>query len=122
VKKVLGLLGLCSRSGQIVLGADLALREIRAGKAGLAFLDAGASDGTKKKITDACAYRHVQLHMLPEGDLSRSCGKDDRMAAVIKPGKLCQQIMHLLEEAGSTGLIEEKQTQYHDKCGGASVK
>ncbi|MBQ9262786.1 MAG: ribosomal L7Ae/L30e/S12e/Gadd45 family protein [Clostridia bacterium] len=91
-----GLLGLCSRSGQIILGADLALREIKAGRAGLVLLDAGASDGTKKKITDACACRHVPLHMLPEGELSRSCGKEDRMAAAVKPGKLCQRMIELL--------------------------
>ena len=63
-----GLLGLCSRSGQIILGADLALREIKAGRAGLALLDEGASEGTRKKISDACAYRGVPLRMLPEGE------------------------------------------------------
>ena len=96
---VSGLLGLASRSGQIILGADLALREIRAGKAALALLDAGASEGTKKKISDACAYRQVPLHILPEGELSRACGKDDRMAAAVRPGKLCQRIQELLAEA-----------------------
>ena len=91
-----GLLGLCSRSGQIVLGADLALREIRGGRAALALLDEGASDGTKKKIADACAFRSVPLHMLPPGELSRACGKEDRMAAAVRPGKLAQRILELL--------------------------
>ena len=93
---VYGLLGLASRSGQITLGADLALREIKAGRAALVLLDAGASDGTKKKISDACAYRHVPLHMLPEGEISSACGKEGRLAAAVKPGKLCQRIMELL--------------------------
>ncbi|MBR1586248.1 MAG: ribosomal L7Ae/L30e/S12e/Gadd45 family protein [Clostridia bacterium] len=93
-----GLLGLCSRSGQITLGADLALREIKAGRAALALLDEGASPGTRKKITDACAYRGVPLHMLPEGELSRACGKDDRMAAAVKDGKLCRRMLQLLSE------------------------
>ena len=91
-----GLLGLASRAGQITLGADLALREIKGGRAGLVLLDAGASEGTKKKISDACAYRSVPLHMLPEGELSRACGKEDRMAAAVKPGKLCQRMLELL--------------------------
>ena len=121
MNKVYGLLGLCSRSGQITLGADLSLREIRAGKAALVFLDAGASEGTRKKITDACAYRSVPLHMLPEGEVSRACGRADRMAAAVHPGKLCQQMLHLLHEAGQTGL-NINQTQNNDKCGGASVK
>lgn len=99
---VSGLLGLASRSGQIILGADLALREIRAGKAALALLDAGASEGTKKKISDACAYRQVPLHILPEGELSRACGKDERMAAAVRPGKLCQRMRELLSDSLQT--------------------
>ena len=95
---VSGLMGLASRSGQIILGAELALQEIRSGRAGLALLDEGASEGTKKKISDACAYRQVPLHILPEGELSRACGKDDRMAAAVRPGKLCQRIRELLSE------------------------
>lgn len=121
MNKLSGLLGLSSRAGQIILGADLSLREIRAGKAGLALLDEDASEGTKKKITDACAYRQVPLHMLPAGEISRACGKDDRMAAVVKPGKLCQQMIHLLNEAQSKG-IEIHQSQNNDKCGGAIVE
>ena len=92
----LGLLGLASRSGQIILGADLALREIRGGRAGAALLDAGASEGTRKKITDACLFRSVPVYTLPAGELSRACGKEDRMAAAVKPGKLCKRLMELL--------------------------
>ena len=93
---VYGLLGLASRAGQITLGADLALREIKSGRAALVLLDAGASEGTRKKISDACAYRQVPLHMLPEGELSGACGKEGRMAAAVKPGKLCQRMLELL--------------------------
>ena len=89
---VFGLLGLACRAGQVTLGADLSLREIRAGKAGLVLLDEGASDGTKKKILDACAYRNVPVHMLQPGEISQACGRGDRMAAVLKPGKLCERI------------------------------
>ena len=91
-----GLLGLSCRAGQVTLGAEMALQEIRTGRAGLALMDAGASDGTQKKIADACAYRHVPLHMLPEGELSRACGREGRMAAAIKPGRLCRQMLLLL--------------------------
>ena len=92
-----GLLGLASRAGQIILGADLALREIRADRAGLVLLDAGASEGTRKKILDACAYRGVQAYILPVDALSRACGKEGRMAAALKKGKLCERIRELLD-------------------------
>ena len=97
---VSGLLGLSCRAGQITLGAEMALQEIKAGRAGAVLLDAGASSGTRKKISDACAFRNVPLHMLPEGEISRACGREGRMAAAVKPGKLCRQILLLLSESG----------------------
>ena len=103
MKQILGLLGLSCRAGQIILGAEMALKEIKMGKAGLVLLDEGASEGTKKKISDACAYRHVPLHMLPADELSRACGKDGRMAAAIRPGKLCQRLILLLSEPENNG-------------------
>ena len=103
MKQILGLLGLSCRAGQITLGAEMALKEIKAGKAGLVLLDEGASEGTKKKISDACAYRHVPLHMLPEDAISQACGKEGRMAAAIKPGKLCQRLLLLLSGPENNG-------------------
>lgn len=103
MKQILGLLGLSCRAGQITLGAEMALKEIKAGKAGLALLDEGASEGTQKKISDACAYRHVPLYRLPADALSAACGKEGRMAAAIRPGKLCQRLLLLFsgpEESG----------------------
>ena len=95
---VFGLLGLASRAGQITLGADLALKEIKGGRAGAVLVDEGASEGTRKKIMDACAYRAVPLYFLPADVLSSACGKEGRMAAAVKKGKLCQRIQELLEE------------------------
>ena len=93
---VSGLLGLACRAGQIALGADIALQEIRAGKAALALLDAGASEGTKKKLLDACTFRNVQVYTLPENEISRACGKDGRMAAAVQKGKLAERMTELL--------------------------
>ena len=110
---VSGLLGLACRAGQITLGADMALQEIRGGKAALALLDESASEGTRKKILDACAYRGVPAYILPVDALSRACGKDDRMAAALKKGKLCDRILELLNE---------EKDQLQAKCGGASIE
>ena len=103
MQKLEGLLGLCCRANQITLGAELALKEIKAGRAALALVDACASEGTKKKMTDACAYRRVPVRILPEGTLSRACGKEGRMAAAVKAGPLCRQITSLLTPPDETG-------------------
>ena len=99
MQKLEGLLGLCCRAGQITLGAEMALKEIKAGRAALALVDESASEGTKKKIADACAYRHLPMHMLPADCLSRACGRDGRMAGAVKEGKLCQQLQLLLTQS-----------------------
>ena len=93
---VSGLLGLACRAGQIALGADVALQEIRAGKTALVLLDAAASEGTRKKLLDACAFRSVPAYTLPEGEISRACGKDGRMAAAVRKGKLAERMAELL--------------------------
>ena len=111
--QVFGLLGLACRAGQITLGADLALREIKGGRAGAVILDAGASEGTRKKILDACAYRGVPAYILPVDTLSRACGKEDRMAAALKKGKLCDRILEMLNE---------EKDKLQGKCGGASIE
>ena len=93
---VSGLLGLACRAGQIALGADIALQEIRSGKTALLLLDEGASEGTRKKLLDACAFRSVPASTLPEGEISRACGKDGRMAAAVRKGKLAERMAELL--------------------------
>ena len=95
---VSGLLGLACRAGQAALGADIALQEIRKGKAALVLVDAGASEGTKKKLLDACAFRNVPAFTLDEGEIDRSCGKDGRMAAAVRKGGLAARMREVLTE------------------------
>ena len=98
-----GLLGLSCRAGQITLGTDMVIQEIRAGKAALVLLDEGASPATQKKISDACAYRSVPLHRMPAGEIDRACGKDGRMTASVRRGKLCDRMLLLLSTPENTG-------------------
>ena len=95
---VSGLLGLACRAGQIALGADIALQEIRAGKAALALLDEAASEGTRKKLLDACAFRSVPVYTLPENEISQACGRDGRMAAAVRKGNLAKRMQELLSD------------------------
>ena len=92
-----GLLGLALRAGQMTTGADLTLRQIKAGKAALVLLDADASGNTKKKLLDACAYRQVSAYTLPAGMIDTSCGKDGRFAAALSSGNLAEKIRSDLE-------------------------
>ncbi|MBR3904285.1 MAG: ribosomal L7Ae/L30e/S12e/Gadd45 family protein [Clostridia bacterium] len=96
--KIDGLLGLAMRAGQLTAGADLALREIKAQKAALVLVDQDASENTRKKLSDACAYRRVPMHIMEAGLLDRACGREGRMAACLKKGGICDQILRLLNQ------------------------
>lgn len=115
---VAGYLGLAVRAGQAALGAEMALGEIKAGRAGLALIDESASEGTKKKILDACQYRSLPAHMLPAGEISRACGKEGRMAAAVKKGELCRKMTELL--SSSQGILSISTDKPNG--GGASIE
>ena len=100
--KLEGLLGLAMRAGQLTAGADLALREIKAGKAALVLVDEGASENTKKKLTDACAFRRVPVHIMEAALLDRACGREGRMAACLKKGGICDQVAQILNQADNS--------------------
>ena len=119
--KIEGLLGLCVRAGQMTLGADLALREIRGkgGRAALALVDAEASQGTGKKMADACRFRNVPLFELPAGLLDRASGQSGRMAGTVKDGPLARQLIALLSSAQADG--NTNQTKNNANRGGASI-
>ena len=50
------MLGIAMRAGQLSLGESGVLKAISSGAALFMVLDAGASDNTKKKFRDSCAF------------------------------------------------------------------
>ena len=113
-------MGLAMRAGQVTLGANLALTVVKSGKAALVLIDEGASENTRKKLMDACAYRAVPIYTLPAGLIDDACGKDSRYAAAFKSGGLADKIRQLLISQGKPDQIEEQKNC--QKRGGASVQ
>ena len=99
-QRLAGYLGLAMRSGRMTLGGEQVLRQIRAGQAALVLIDASASENTRKKLTDACAYHRVPAATVPSGMLSDACGKPDRAAGCLKAGGLTDRISELLLGGG----------------------
>ena len=94
--KMLNLLGLAMRAGQVTSGDDMSEREIRSGRAALVLLDAGASDRTRDKYVTLCQGRGIRLHEVSADALGRAIGKDGRIVAVVKKGPLAKQMATLL--------------------------
>ncbi len=98
MKQILTMLGFAVRAGQAALGSEKCVALIRADAAAVVLLDAEASENTKKRVTDACAYRNVPLVTLEEGALGRAIGKDGCAAVALKKGKIAQRITDLLSQ------------------------
>lgn len=61
MKKLLNMLGLAKRAGQIATGSFICEKMIKSRSAKLVVLACDASDNTKKAIKDACEYYKVRL-------------------------------------------------------------
>lgn len=75
--RFLNMLGLCARAGRCQYGETACLNAIRSDRARLVLVDAAASDNTRKRFGDACAYRYVPLifYEKEKGDAASAVGK-----------------------------------------------
>ena len=89
------MLGLAMRAGQLTFGEDGVKKAIASGGAKLVLLDAGASENTKKKMRDSCAYYGVQLVETAADRLGYAVGKPGRMSAAVAAGGICDKLISL---------------------------
>ena len=82
--KVLMMLGLCRKAGCVVIGTPMVTKALQGAKIKVAFYSADASQNTRKKITDKCAFYGVRCEMLDiSGDeLSHALGKTGILSSV----------------------------------------
>ena len=92
------LLGIAMRAGALTFGQDGVLKAISSGTARLVLLDSGASDNTKKKISDSCRYYGVELFETAQGRLGDAVGKPGRMSAAVAKGTLGDRLYELAKK------------------------
>ena len=95
VEAFYSMLGIAKRAGVLTLGTDAVLAAVAAGKAGLVLLDSGASENTKKKLRDSCAFYGAALRETPADRLGFAVGKPGRMCAAVAKGTLCDKLASL---------------------------
>ena len=89
------MLGLAMRAGQLTFGEDGVKKAIASGGAKLVLLDAGASENTKKKMRDSCAYYGVLLVETAADRLGYAVGKPGRMSAAVAAGGICDKLISM---------------------------
>lgn len=95
-RKIAGFLGLCARAGQLTMGQEACVTAIRQGKAALGLLDEGASENSRKRLSDSCQSHQTPLYLIPKGLLAQAVGKDGRMAATLPKGRMADRLSELL--------------------------
>ncbi len=99
--KVLSMIGIAARGGNVQSGEFSAEKAIKSGKAYLAVIAADASENTKKHFRDMCAYRDIPYVEYADKDrLGNSIGKKHRASLAVTDEHLAEAVMNKLTQAG----------------------
>ena len=93
--KFLSLLGLCAKAGKCLAGETACFSALRAGTAKLVLLLSDASENTKKRAADGCAYRGVPLLLCPQ-DTDCAAGKPGRKLFAVTDANFAEKLQQLL--------------------------
>lgn len=92
--KVLAYLGLGTRGGHTASGEFGVEQSLKRRRARLVIVAEEASENTRKKFRDRCAYRQVPLYFFGTGvQLGRACGKDFRISVAVEDEGLAEAII-----------------------------
>ena len=96
--QVMSFLGLCMRAGRIISGQEACVDLIRQEEAALVLMDGGASENTRKRLTDACHSHGVTLYELSQGSLGHAIGKKGRMVIALRADGMANKLLSLLQD------------------------
>ena len=92
------MLGIAMRAGALTLGTDGVLGAIAAKSAALVLVDESASENTKKKFRDSCAFYGAALYVTATDRLGFAVGKPGRMCAAVVKGPLGDKLAALARQ------------------------
>ncbi|MEJ8554447.1 L7Ae/L30e/S12e/Gadd45 family ribosomal protein [Tepidibacter sp. Z1-5] len=94
--KILSLLGIILRSGNLVSGDDTTLSDLKKGKIKLIIIANDASENTKKLFKDKSEYRNVPYIIdFTKEELGKSIGKSSRAVIGIKSDQFAMKIKEI---------------------------
>lgn len=84
LKKVFSLLGLATKSNNMVSGEFLTEKAVKERKAALVIVAEDASDNTKKMFNDMCTYYKVPIYFCGQkAELGHAIGKEFRASLAV---------------------------------------
>lgn len=101
--KSLALIGLATRARKVVSGEFGTEAEVKAGKAYLVIVATDASDNTKKKFKNMCAFRKLPIYICSDKvTLGHAMGKEFRASLAVLDKGFANEIKKHLEAEGQT--------------------
>lgn len=95
--KVLGLIGLCTKAGELVFGTDACSDMIERNKIRLVLVAEDAAERTKKNFQILCERAKVPIYYFATGDeISKAIGKANKVVIGIKNKSFADQIAKLI--------------------------
>ena len=96
--KAYSMLGLATRSRNLVSGEFSTDKAIKEGKACVVIVAEDASDNTKEKFINKCTYYDVPYRICADGEsLGKTIGKQERKVVAVTDEGLARQIMNKLD-------------------------
>ena len=96
--KILSLLGLATRSGNLVSGEYMTEKAVKGGRAFLVIVSSEASENTKKKFTHICSFYKVPLYFYGAmEELGHCMGKAFRASVAVTDEGFAKGIREKLE-------------------------
>lgn len=97
--KVLSMLGLATRSRNLVSGEVATENAVKSGKAWLVIVPTDASDNTVKKFKNMCEFREIPFFQYGTKDtLGHAMGKQERSSLALTDEGFAQSIQNRLEQ------------------------
>ena len=98
-KKIYSLLGLATKSRNIVSGEFMTEKAIKEGKAHLVIVGDDSSDNTKKMFTNMCEFYEVPIYFYgKKEDLGHAMGKELRSSVAVTDPGFAKSLRKLLNE------------------------
>ena len=96
-KKILGLLGLCTKAGDICFGTDACIDLILRKKVKLIMVAQDASERTKRNLEFVCKENDIKIIFLGTiEEISRAIGKDNKAVIGIKNKNFALEIEKII--------------------------
>ncbi len=101
IDRIYSFLGLAAKAGKVVSGEETCERSLKSGKVFLVIVSVDASDNTKKKFSDMCKYRNIDIRYFGEKKLlGRYIGKDVRSVVAVADRGFAGRLLELIGSIG----------------------